>query len=81
MKAMAASEAKQAFGSLIDAVAREPVVIQKQKRDVAVVLSIDEYERLSRLNAAEFQRFCDAVGAKARDAGLTEAKLKRLLAA
>ena len=37
-------------------------------------------ERLSRLNVAEFQRFCDAIGSKAAKAGLTEEKLAELLA-
>nr|VFJ77591.1 MAG: prevent-host-death family protein [Candidatus Kentron sp. FW] len=40
MKTVSASEARQRFAALIDAAAREPVVIFRQKRDVAVVLSI-----------------------------------------
>nr|VFJ75080.1 MAG: prevent-host-death family protein [Candidatus Kentron sp. FW] len=80
MKTVSASEAKQRFAALIDAAAREPVVIFRQKRDVAVLLSIQEYERLVRLNVSEFQQFCDKVGAGARTAGLTEEKLGELLA-
>lgn len=80
MRIISASEAKQGLAAVIEAAAREPVVIQRQKRDVAVVLSPQEYERLVRLNTAEFQRFCDQVGAKAKKAGLTEAKLGELLA-
>jgi hypothetical protein len=34
---------------------REPVVIRRQKRDVALLLSPREYERLRALNATEFQ--------------------------
>ena len=60
--------------------AREPVIIRRQKRNVAVVLSMQEYERLTRLNVSEFQRFCDAIGDKAAQAGLTEDKLAELLA-
>ena len=60
--------------------AKEPVVICRQKREVAVVLSIAEYERLARFNVAEFQRFCDTVGARAAQSGLTEDQLARLLA-
>ena len=41
--------------------------------------SVGEYERLAHLNVAEFQRFCDRVGAKAQDAGMTEEELQRLL--
>ncbi len=80
MRTVSASEAKQGLAAVLDASAREPVVIQRQKRDVAVVLSMREYERLVGLNAAEFQRFCDQVGAGARKAGLTEDRLRKLLA-
>ncbi len=80
MHTVNASEAKQEFAKLIETAAREPVLIQRQKRDVAVVLSIQEYQRLTRLNVAEFQRFCDRVGAAAQAAGMTEAKLSELLA-
>ena len=58
---------------------REPVIIQRQKRDVVVVMSVDEYERLVHLNVAEFQRFSDRVGAKAQEAGMTEDVLRELL--
>ena len=72
MRTVTASEAMQTLAEIIDAARREPIVIQRQKRDVAVVMSIDEYERLVNLNVAEFQRFCDRVGAKAQEAGMTE---------
>lgn len=79
MRTITASEAKQGFANLIDMAGREPVVIQRQKRDVAVVLSMAEYERLTRLNVSEFQRFCDRVGAQAAQAGMDEDTLSRLL--
>ena len=79
MKSMATSDARQSFASLLDSAALEPVVIRRQQRDVAVVMSMHEYQRLARLNVAEFQRFCDQVGQRAADAGLTEAELDRLL--
>lgn len=80
MRTITASEAKQGFANLIDTASREPVIIQRQKRDVAVVLSMAEYERLTRLNIAEFQRFCDRIGSQAEVAGLDEEKLFALLA-
>lgn len=79
MRTVTASEAKQAFASLIETAGREPVIIQRQKRDVAVVLSMAEYERLTRLNVGEFQRFCDQVGERAAQAGLDEDALDELL--
>lgn len=47
MKSMSAREAKNAFGVLIDTARAEPVLIEKHGRGVVVVLSIEEYERLS----------------------------------
>ncbi|MCL2892220.1 type II toxin-antitoxin system Phd/YefM family antitoxin [Brenneria sp. WC1b.1] len=64
---------------MLESVRREPVVIQRQKRDVAVVMSMDEYERLVHLNVAEFQRFSDRVGAQAKEAGMTDEVLQGLL--
>lgn len=79
MRTMTASEAEQTFASLIDTASREPVVIQRQKRDVAVVVSIAEYERLTRRNINEFQQFCDRVGHQAAAAGLDEVGVAELL--
>ena len=76
MRQVSATEAKQSFGAIIDAAQREPVVIRRQKRDVAVVLSIEEYERLRSLNIKDFQDFCDRVGGEAQSKGLTENELQ-----
>jgi prevent-host-death family protein len=79
MRSVTATEAKQNLGALIDSAQSEPVVIRRQKRDVAVVLSPREYDRLRAINTAEFERFCDQVGAEAVEAGMTEAKLAEIL--
>lgn len=79
MRTVTASEARQGLAEVIEAARREPVIIQRQKRDVAVVMSMDEYERLVHLNVAEFQRFSDRIGAKAKEAGMTEDVLRELL--
>ena len=79
MLTISATNAKQTFAKVLESVAREPVLIQKQKRDVAVILSIADYERLTRMNLQAFQRFCDQVGTKAEQRGLTEEKLAELL--
>ena len=79
MRTVATSDTTQDLEEIIEAARREPVVIQRQERDVAVVMSMDEYERLVNLNVAEFQRFSDRVGAKAQEAGMTEEVLQGLL--
>ncbi len=45
MKSVAAKEAKNRFGALLDMAQREPVVIQKNGREVAVLMSMTDYER------------------------------------
>jgi len=45
-----------------------------------VVMSMDEYRRLSGLAVAEFRRVADAVATSARGRGLTPDKLDELLA-
>jgi prevent-host-death family protein len=80
MRHISATDAKQRLAALLDAAQREPIVIRRQNRDIAVVLSPAEYDRLRGLNVAEFQAFCDRVGRKAAAQGLTEKKLTQLLA-
>lgn len=47
MKTMSAREAKNTFGLMIDTARAEPVRIEKHGRGVVVVLSVEDYERLS----------------------------------
>jgi len=79
MQYVSASDAKQRLAAILDTAQREPVMIRRQKRDVAVVLSVQEYERVCALNRKEFQRFCDSVGKGAINRGMTEKKLEEIL--
>lgn len=47
MKTMSAREAKNAFGLMIDTARAEPVLIEKHGRGVVMVISVEEYQRLS----------------------------------
>lgn len=80
MKTVSATEAKQTFAAVIDKAQREPVIIRKQNRDVAVIMSIEDYQRLTQANLQEFQSFREKIGHKAQARGLTEDKLDEILA-
>jgi len=80
MQCVSATDAKQRLAALLDAAQREPIVIRRQNRDVAVILSPQEYDRLRAFNLAKFDRLCDQVSAAAQARGLTEAKLTEILA-
>jgi prevent-host-death family protein len=47
MKIYTATDAKNRFGELIDMAQAGPVRMQRQGRDVAIVMSPDEFRRLS----------------------------------
>jgi prevent-host-death family protein len=79
MRSVSATEAKQNLAAVLDTAQREPVVIRRHDRDVAVILSAEEYERLRALRVAEFQRFCDQVAEKAAARGMTPEILEQLL--
>ncbi|WP_217649273.1 MULTISPECIES: type II toxin-antitoxin system prevent-host-death family antitoxin [Delftia] len=76
---MTANQAGKGFAEVIEAVREGPVLIQQQAANVAVVMSVQEYERLIHTNLSEFQHFSDQVGAKAGKAGMTEDVLQELL--
>lgn len=67
MRTMAALEAKNRFGELLDAAQREPVTIEKHGRPVAVMLSAQDYEDLEALKLlslrAEIQKGLDDIKA------------------
>lgn len=79
MRYVSATDAKQRLAAILDAAQREPVTIKRQNREVAVVLSPEDYRRLTGANIDAFQRFCDQVSREAAKAGMTEKKLARLL--
>lgn len=80
MKKVAATEAKNRLGALLDDAQREPVIIQRQDRDVAVLISMTEFERIRASNVATFLEASKALAAEAKSKGLTAKKLASLLA-
>ena len=66
MVRIASRYAHSHFGEVIDAAQREPVAISRNGRDVAVVLSQPEYERLLALEDALLARRADEALRNAR---------------
>lgn len=79
MKTVAATEAKNRLGAILDAAQREPIVIRRQDRDIAVVLSMADYDRLRSANVRAFLDLRNEVAAEAAKAGLTDDRLAELL--
>ena len=79
MKSVAATEAKNRLGAILDEAQREPIVIRRQDRDIAVVMSMADYERLKSGNVRAFLELRSVVAAQSAAAGLTEDRLASLL--
>ncbi len=80
MRYVSASDTKQRLAAILDAAQREPVMIRRQKRDIAVLLSAEEYARVCAMNRDAFLRFSDRVSTHAVARGLTEQTLNVILA-
>jgi len=80
MKTVSATEAKQKFAELIDSAQREPVRIRRHDRDMAVIMSAEEWERLNNARWAEVNRLSAIAAAEAKANGLTEEILAEILA-
>ena len=81
MKTVAATEAKNRLGAILDDAQREPVIIRRQDRDIAVVLSMADYERLRTGNIQAFLDLRKDIAAQAAANGLTAKRLAKLLSA
>ena len=49
MKTITSTEARQNFSSVISSVENDPVIISKQDKDVAVIISSARYQELKKL--------------------------------
>lgn len=80
MPTVSATYAKQNFAAVLDQSQHEPVLIQRHDRDIAVVVSAEEYERIRRLRAEELIRLSNEMGRYAESQGMTDELLAKLLA-
>lgn len=79
MKLIAARDAKNRFGQLLEAAQSGPVFVTKNGRAVGVMLSIQQYERLRGIAWSHLSNTMDALGSEAVGNGLTEKDLEALL--
>jgi prevent-host-death family protein len=79
VKSVTAAQASERFDAMLDEVQREPVLIREQDRDVAVVISVEQYERLRTGALHAFLDMRNDVAREAADRGLNEQHLQKLL--
>jgi prevent-host-death family protein len=56
MQTVSATYAKQNFAAILDLSQREPVMIQRHERDIAVMMSAVEYDRIQQIRIQKQRR-------------------------
>ena len=79
VKNITATEASAGFDAVLAEAQRAPILIRDQDRDLAIVLSISEYERLRTGAVQAFLDIRNSVAGEAAAAGLTEERMTELL--
>ncbi len=80
MQIISSSDARNNLAAMLDKAQYEPIAIQKQGRNAAVLLSYAEYERLTGDPVRRFQSICDRIGRNARERGLTDELFDKIIA-
>ncbi len=80
MQTVSATRAKQNFAAIVDQAQREPVRIQRHERDVAVLVSADEWEKIHQMRVKDLIRFTEETSRYAESKGMTDELLEQLLA-
>ena len=79
MKKVEAAQTTNGLDALIDAAQREPVVIQREGRDIAVIVSMAMFDASRAANIEAYLETSHGIAAEARANGLTAETLASLL--
>ena len=64
MRSISTTNARQRFGALLKAAQHEAIVVRRRKRDMVVVVSIEEYDRIRGIRTSKLKRLVDRIGAR-----------------
>lgn len=79
MQYVSSSDARNHLSKAMDMAQHEPVMVQKQGRDMAVILSAKDYARITQDNIKDLLELTASISRNAVAKGLTEEKLAQLL--
>lgn len=79
MQTISSTDARNNFSRAIMMAQREPLFIQKQGQDVAVLISAQDYARIRQQKVEKFLQLAKEIGEEAQKSGLTDAELASIL--
>jgi len=79
MKSIDEAEAQARLDEILDEAQQQPIAIRREGADIAVVLSMPEYERVRQAAVREFLALRDDIAREVSASGLTKARLSELL--
>jgi prevent-host-death family protein len=79
VKSVDYAQAREHLDEILNEAQRQPIVIRRQGKEIAILLSMAEYERLHGGAVREFLDLRNDIAREARTAGLTEDRLSELL--
>ena len=79
MKSVDYAQAQERLDEMLTEIVRGPIVICREGEEIAVLLSVAQYERLRTTAVREFLAFRDGIAREASAAGLTADRLSELL--
>ena len=79
MKSIDEAEAQAHLGEILEEAQRQPIVITRRGREMAIVVSVAELDRIRTANVESFLQLRREVAGEAAARGLTEERLAKLL--
>jgi prevent-host-death family protein len=80
MEYISSREGQNNFGELLDKAQMSPVVIRRDGRDSAVVMSVNEFNEYRQWRAQRLKTLVKDINKEARENGLTDEILEQILA-
>ena len=80
MKAMNEADLKERLAEILNEAQRQPIVIRRDEKDIAAIVSIGDYESIRVASVTSFIQVRNDAAQEAAANGLTEDRLNELIA-